>query len=86
MKNSKDFIKEVLFPNTSQEDFELWCNTNELFNSITVMIQLAQEDAIEETVRRCVEGAECTSVDMDGFYSVDKESILSVANKLIKEL
>jgi hypothetical protein len=81
MKKAEDFIK----------NFGTWdCETNYLrviaVDDCIEAIKLAQEDAIIDTVKECTEHAECTSIDMEGFYKVDKQSILQVADKLIEQL
>ena len=69
---------------------------------LLTVIRIAQEDAIRETVKECADAAslECfefkedwmdepiniTIDDYGNIYGIDKNSILSVADKLIKEL
>ena len=55
------------------------------------LIRMVQQDTIEETCKRCAEEAEMTGISYGNDksitdYEVDKQSILSVADKLIKEL
>ena len=67
---------------------------NEVFYKWQVLaaIKEAQEDAIRETVIHCSEAAKVTYNDYDDLlngketYIVDKQSILSVEDKLIKDL
>lgn len=48
------------------------------------LIKLAQEDAIRETVKECIK---CKIPDyLNGGERISEQSILSVADKLIKEL
>jgi len=49
------------------------------------LIKLAQENAIKETVNECAENADTRYIPGVGDL-IDKQSILSVADRLIKEL
>ena len=49
------------------------------------LIRIVQEDTIRDAVEECAENAELDSDSYENIY-VDKNSILSVADKLIKEL
>ena len=49
------------------------------------LIRIVQEDTIRDAVEGCAENAELDSDSYENIY-VDKNSILSVADKLIKEL
>jgi len=40
----------------------------------------AMKDACNQALELAVENAECTSADTQGFYTVDKQSILDVIN------
>jgi len=64
-------------------------------DSVIEVIKFAQKDAIRKTVKECAENAYCDMIhppDEDypeleeSEYMVVKSSILSVADKLIKEL
>ena len=78
------------------EEYDYKCykgnSHKELFSirEVRELIKLAQEDAIRETVRECSENAEAIEGWNTGYSgsaaSVNKQSIFSVADKLIKEL
>jgi len=54
---------------------------------LEAIIKLAQEDAIRETVKECAESAKLYFVDLEQTeVEIDGQSILSVADKLIKKL
>lgn len=58
---------------------------------VLLLIKQVQIDAIKETCKRCSDEAEMTGISYRNDksitdYEVDKNSILSVADKLIKEL
>lgn len=73
------------------EDYDYACYRGtchkELFSTreVTQLIKIAQEDAIRETVKECAENADTTYTPNAGTI-VDKNSILSVADKLIQQL
>jgi hypothetical protein len=64
--------------------------TYEVFKSVALKaIRDAQEDAIRETVKECASKARTAFKQLDNDtweVFVDKDKILSVVNKLIKEL
>lgn len=60
-------------------------------NILIRVVKQAQIDAIKETCERCANEAEMTGISYGNDksisdYEVNKDSILSVADKLIKEL
>ena len=91
IKRAIEYLQNIFNPDNSLplydvEDLQLSITLNPELKYFEEAIKQAQIDAIDAAVERCAEEAECTSVDMDGFYNVDKQSILLVADKLIKEL
>lgn len=84
MKKAEECLKLI-----HAKDF----NPSSLGEAIKLVIKQAQIDAIKETCKRCAEEAETkyhfvSTGDYSGHDSwiVDEDSILSVADKLIKEL
>jgi hypothetical protein len=70
-------------------DYLFYEQTNEnystaQFDEIIRLVKLAQEDAIRETVKKCAESVKVDFKLIDAKIQLD--SILSVADKLIKEL
>ena len=66
-------------------------NSSYCRNILIRVVKQAQIDAIKETCERCANEAEMTEISYGNDksiadYEVDKNSILSVADKLIKEL
>lgn len=86
MKKAEEYMKEFWDPNTDD-------NT-----TLIDVIKQAQIDAIDAAVKMCAENAELKefnvtpqdrdsiSNDMGDVYAVDLEKILSIADKLKKEL
>lgn len=60
-------------------------NSSYCRNILIRVIKQVQIDAIKETCEECAENAELDSDSYENIF-VDKNSILSVADKLIKEL
>lgn len=87
MKKPEEYLKDFI--------------TEPNFEQVEELIKQAQIDAIEETCRVCAENADLTYVECEweipegtvsvgdreyGYNYIDKQSILSVADKLKKEL
>lgn len=82
MKKTEEYLKLM-----HAKDF----NPSSLGEAIKLAIKQAQIDAIKETCERCANEAEITGISYGNdksitVYEVNKDSILSVADKLIKEL
>ena len=89
MKRASEYLKDIEIEDSN------------IYVGVSNIIRAAQEDAIREAVRECAENAEWSYVEYDykapegvevvgdseyGYNYIDKYSILSVADKLIKEL
>ena len=79
MKKPEDYLELFTF------------NPNTITDEALSIIKQAQIDAIKETCKRCSDEAEMTGISYGNDksitdYEVDKDSILSVADKLIKEI
>ena len=95
MKRGEDYLKQTFDWNYETQELTWYVNRwKELIKTI-------QEDAIRETVKECYISSEIRVLNNDTSeegelytyledgcfsYSIDKNSILSVADKLIKEL
>ena len=82
MKKAEEYLKLI-----HAKDF----NPSSLSEAIKLAIRQAQIDAIKETCERCANEAEMTGISYGNDksitdYEVDKNSIISVADILIKEL
>ena len=82
MKKAEEYLKLM-----HAKDF----NPSSLGEAIKLVIKQVQIDAIKETCERCSNEAEMTGISYGNDksisdYEVNKDSILSVADKLIKEL
>ena len=73
IKSAKDWFEEELSGEPLTQESVIEC------------IRMVQEDVIRNTVEECAQSAKLVECDPMEFY-VDKQSILSVADKLIKEL
>jgi hypothetical protein len=87
MKKAEDIIFYKIESDTDG------CETFYRYEEVIKAIKLAQEDSIRRTAKECAENAQVESVFVStGDYSghnkhiVNKQSILSVADKLIKEI
>lgn len=89
MKKAEEIVKYL--------DLEFDSEINRPFYTeiIIKVIKEVQEEAIKETVKECAENAKAYSIypnhvnNEDGemeFFDVNRNSILSIADKLIKEL
>ena len=70
MKKAKEYFKEECLPMTSQEEYELWCRTYDMFPYIERAIRKAQEDAIRETVKECAKSAKMWLTGVNGGFEV----------------
>ena len=82
MKKPEEYLKLI-----RAKDF----NPSSLGEAIKLAIKQAQIDAIKETCKRCSDEAKMTGISYGNDksitdYEVDKDSILSVADELIKEI
>jgi hypothetical protein len=98
MKKPIEYLKDAIniFPESDQPWFEDGIYDGN-YSPIIIAIQAAQEDAIRETVEECLKSVELF-IDYKPIYStttlppdirscgIKKDSILSVADKLIKKL
>ena len=77
MKKAEEYFKDFCLP-SNQELLQVKYD-------VILLLKRAQEDAIRETVKECADNAETVYV-CAGNSIVDKNSILSVADKLIQQL
>ena len=83
MKKAEDYFKDFCLPS----NYDLL----RVKYDVCLLIKQAQIDTIKETCERCANKAEMTGISYGNDksisdYEVNKDSILSVADKLIKEL
>lgn len=83
MKKAYEYLDEIESIEFPQSDDMFHRNS-----VVEKLIKQIQEDVIRETVQECAENAEIEEYDEHFQYSphVNKNSILSIADKLIKEL
>ena len=83
MKKTVEYLKELF-----EEPFEL--EEDSIEKDFYIVIKAAQEDAIREAVEECSIQAKAVqghdALTWEPKLLVDKQSIFSVADKLIKEL
>jgi hypothetical protein len=72
MRTAKDWFEEELSGEPLTQDSVIEC------------IKMVQEEVIRDVVRKCARNAEIT--DNGRFPIIDKQSILSVGDELIKKL
>lgn len=92
MKKAESIVRSEFFPSSKISDYEwnLYVETHDLVKDFIRITKLAQEDAIRETVKECNKNVKMKVIANDGndrtVEIIDSNSILSVADKLIKEL
>ena len=83
MKNAEFFVNTYYTFADDIKDLDPYINKMDLIE----VIKIVQKETIKETVQECAENVKLYFIDLEqSEQEIDKNSILSIADKLIKEL